>query len=91
MAKVVSGMWMVEVTEMGMIEAARMIVVTKVLQSALISESRSERERLRERGGKGRRENGQSRNRKSLVNFVLSAQSHCCLNYDCKRSYHAMF
>jgi hypothetical protein len=45
MAKVVSGMGMVDVKEMGMIKVTRMIVVTKVLLSALISESRSERER----------------------------------------------
>jgi hypothetical protein len=84
MAKVVSAMWMVDVEEMGIVKVARVIVVTKILLSALISESRSER-------GTGRRENCQSRNRKSRVNFVLSAQSHCCLNCDCKRSYHAMF
>jgi len=83
-AEVVSGMWMVDVKEMGMIKVARMIVVTKVLLSALINESRSER-------GTGRRENCPSRSRKSRVNFVLSIQSYCCLNYDCKRSYHAMF
>jgi hypothetical protein len=56
----------------------------KVLLSALMRGTRSERET-------GRRENCQSRNRKSRVNFVLSAQSHCCLKCDCKRSYHAMF
>jgi hypothetical protein len=48
-AKVISVMWVVDVKEMGIIRVARMIVVTKVLLNALISESKSER-------GTGRRE-----------------------------------
>ena len=60
------------------------IVVTKVLLIALMRETRSER-------GTGRREDCQSRNRKSRVNFVLSALSHFYLDCDCKSSYHAMF
>jgi hypothetical protein len=44
MAKVVMGMWIVDVMEMGMIKVERTTVVTKVLLSVLIIESRSERE-----------------------------------------------
>ena len=44
MAKVVMGMWIVDVMEMGMIKVERTTVATKVLLSVLISESRSERE-----------------------------------------------
>jgi hypothetical protein len=84
MAQIVSVMWIVDVKEMGIMKLARMIVVTRVLLSALIRGTRSDR-------GKGRRQNCHIRNKKYRVNFVFSSQSHCCLKCDCNCSYHAMF
>jgi hypothetical protein len=49
MAKVVGVVWMVDVKEVGIMNVARMIVVTKVLLSALISETRSEKRNWKER------------------------------------------